>query len=132
MPKNYTVKKFKSKIIKLDDYAKKNHIDKIDVLKIDTQGFEDKVLRGARKLLKENRIKLIQLELIFSEVYENSLQFYDVEKLLIPNNYRLVANLNGGDIISHEIYQTDLIYVSKDIYDNFKLNSPHFNFNNHK
>ena len=35
-------------------------------------------------LESSNYQKLIQLELIFSEIYENPLNIYDVEKTLIP------------------------------------------------
>jgi FkbM family methyltransferase len=125
--KKYTTKKVNSKIITLDDYASENNITNIDILKIDTQGFEDKVLIGAKKLLKENRIKLIQLELIFSEIYESPLQIYDVEKELIPHNYKLFGISNGGNLLSNYIYQSDFIYVSQETYENFKLNSPYFN-----
>lgn len=125
--KKYTTKKVNSKIITLDDYASENNITNIDILKIDTQGFEDKVLIGAKKLLKENRIKLIQLELIFSEIYESPLQIYDVEKNLIPYNYKLFGISNSGNLISNYIYQSDFIYVSQETYENFKLNSPYFN-----
>ena len=40
----------------LDEYVKKNNINKIHLLKIDTQGFEDKVLTGAQETLKKNLI----------------------------------------------------------------------------
>ena len=125
--KNYTTKKVNAEIITLDDYVNEKNLTNIDILKIDTQGFEDKVLVGAQNLLKNNRIKLIQLELIFSEIYENPLNIYDVEKTLIPNNYKLFGISNGGSLISHYIYQSDHIYISNDTYENFKLISPYLN-----
>jgi len=125
--KNYTTKKINAKIITLDDYVNAKNISNIDILKIDTQGFEDKVLLGAQKLLKENRIKLIQLELIFSEIYENPLQIYDVEKTLIPNNYKLFGISQNGSLISDNIFESDFIYISYDTYENFKLSSPFSN-----
>jgi FkbM family methyltransferase len=125
--KNYTTKKVNAEIITLDDYVNEKNLTNIDILKIDTQGFEDKVLLGAQNLLKNNRIKLIQLELIFSEIYENPLNIYDVEKTLIPNNYKLFGSSNGGSLISHHVYQSDLIYISNDIYENFKSISPYLN-----
>ena len=118
--KNYTTKKVNAEIITLDDYVNEKNLTNIDILKIDTQGFEDKVLLGAQNLLKNNRIKLIQLELIFSEIYENPPNIYDVEKTLIPNNYKLFGISNGGSLISHYIYQSDFIYISNDTYENFK------------
>ena len=124
---NYTIKKVNAEIITLDDYVNEKNLKNIDILKIDTQGFEDKVLLGAQNLLKNNRIKLIQLELIFSEIYESPLQIYDVEKNLIPYNYKLFGISNSGNLISNYIYQSDFIYVSQETYENFKLNSPYFN-----
>mgnify|MGYP006099241205 CR=1 FL=1 len=123
--KDFKTKTINSKVITLDDYAKKNNIENIDILKIDTQGFEDKVLLGAKNLIKENRIKLIQVELIFSEIYESPLQIYDVEKTLIPNNYKFFGTSNGGSLISYFVYQSDSIYISQDTYEDFKLSSPY-------
>ena len=125
--KNYTAKKVNAEIITLDDYVNEKNLTKIDILKIDTQGFEDKVLLGAQNLLKNNRIKFIQLELIFSEIYESPLQIYDVEKTLIPNNYKLFGISKSGSLISDYVYQSDFIYISNDTYENLKLISPYFN-----
>ena len=43
---NNFYKKIPIKIIKLDDYISSNGVKKIDLLKIDTEGFELKVLKG--------------------------------------------------------------------------------------
>ncbi len=123
----YTIKKIPTKVIKLDDYVIENDIDEIDILKIDTQGYESNVLKGAKNLIHSNKIKLIQLELIFSEIYQNPIQIYDVEKLLIPNNYKLFGISNGGSLNSSYIYQADFIYISNITYDNYKLVSPFLN-----
>tara|TARA_B100000029_G_scaffold481192_1_gene530017 strand:- start:2449 stop:3237 length:789 start_codon:yes stop_codon:yes gene_type:complete len=125
--KKYTIEKVLTKIITLDDYAKKNKINEIDILKIDTQGYEDKVLQGSEELLKNKKIKMIKLELIFSEIYEKPLQIFDVEKFLITSGYKLFGVSNGGSLITHYIFQSDLIYVSPETYDNFKSKSPYFN-----
>jgi FkbM family methyltransferase len=125
--KKFTIKEQNTKIITLDDYVNEKNISYIDILKIDTQGFEDKVILGAQNLLKNNRIKLIQLELIFSEIYEEPLQIYDIEKILIPNNYKLFCISNAGSLNSNYIYQSDFIYISNDTYENFKSSSPYLN-----
>ena len=49
---DYIKDRIKVPQISLDDYTKKNNIDFIDILKIDTQGYEDKVLEGCHELLK--------------------------------------------------------------------------------
>jgi FkbM family methyltransferase len=49
--------------IRLDDYCDENHIDRIDVLKIDVQGHEPAVIRGAQSLLERGAIKAVVCEL---------------------------------------------------------------------
>jgi hypothetical protein len=121
-PKNYTLETRDVDIIKLDDYTSENNIKEIDILKIDTQGYEDKVLNGCAHLLKTNSIKVIKLELIFSQLHEDPLNIYDVEKYLIPNGYKLFAISNAGNLYSDYIFQVDFIYVSNTIYLKFKNN----------
>ena len=50
----------------LDAYCNTNNLTKIDLLKIDTEGFELEALIGATELLKKNGIAMIQFE--FNEV----------------------------------------------------------------
>ena len=49
-------------ITTLDRYAGLNGIRRVDFLKIDTEGDETAVLRGASTLLREKRVSLILLE----------------------------------------------------------------------
>lgn len=46
----------------VDDYCAENGIEHIDLLKIDVEGFELKVLRGASRMLGERRVGVIQFE----------------------------------------------------------------------
>ena len=123
---SFNLDTFTTKVITLDDYVKNHNIEKIDILKIDTQGYEDKVLEGAENLIKESKIKIIELEIIFSEIYEKSLQIYDIEKNLIPHDYKLFGISQGGNLSSNFVYQADFMYISQDKYLEFK-NSKYFN-----
>jgi FkbM family methyltransferase len=49
-------------MVTLDAFCEARQIERIDFLKIDTEGYELNVLRGAERLLKERRIKMIQFE----------------------------------------------------------------------
>jgi FkbM family methyltransferase len=53
-------------VITLDLYCTEKGISSIDLLKIDTEGFELEVLEGAKDLLEKGKIKMIQFE--FNEV----------------------------------------------------------------
>ena len=46
----------------LDDFCLQNGISNIDLLKIDVEGYELEVLRGAKRMLSECRIKALYLE----------------------------------------------------------------------
>ena len=76
-----------AKIIKLSSYIKENNISKIDLLKIDTQGYEEECLKGIEN--EFNKIKIILTEIMFYDLYTKSLSFYDLEKYLIPNNFKI-------------------------------------------
>ncbi len=108
-------------VITLDEYCEKNHINNIDILKIDTQGSEAEVLAGAKQLLKDQSIKIIDLEYILGIAHDNANSLYDIENALNNYNYKLIAIESSGNIVSFSRYQTNLMYVRKDIYNKIKL-----------
>jgi FkbM family methyltransferase len=75
---------------RLDTFCGERCIERIDLLKLDTQGYEAEVLRGAKRLLKHKAINLILAEVQFSEYYENQAYFDDVYAVLKGSGYRLV------------------------------------------
>ena len=56
------------------------NITHIEVLKIDTQGFESEVLKGASKILKN--VLIVEAEVMFAGTYEKSSSFSDIETTL--------------------------------------------------
>jgi FkbM family methyltransferase len=91
--------------ISLDSYAQQNNILEIAYIKIDVEGFELSVLKGATELLMQKQILVIQLEINqqlrhsnadasqltdFLAAYGYSLYSYDVlKKSLIPIQYNV-------------------------------------------
>ena len=113
----YVLKSQDVKIKKLDQYCISNQINKIDLLKIDTQGYEDKVLEGSLRMIKENNISIVLTEVIFDNVYNNYLSFSDIEKFLIPENFRMVGiNLSNNNLFSGIAFFADVMYFNKKIY----------------
>lgn len=49
-------------ILRLDDYCADHSLEHVDFLKIDVEGHEFAVLRGARRLLAEGRLRITQFE----------------------------------------------------------------------
>lgn len=72
----------------LDDYCFKNNIKKINFLKIDTEGVDYFVLRGAKKVLSEGIVDVIQLEV--NELMDKyNISFKELKNLLAVNGYSL-------------------------------------------
>lgn len=115
-PEDFFISSNEVKITTLDSYIEEHSIDKINLLKIDTQGFEDKVLMGATKSLEKNIIDYIQLELIITGPYERSLSFKDLEELLHPYGYKLYGIQDGSNYFDMPILQFDLLFARKDCY----------------
>lgn len=100
----------------LDDFCQLENIDHIDLLKIDTEGFEMEVLIGAKNLLSQGKIDFIQFE--FNEVNIVKRRFLkDYYEILIDYDlYRLDENrlitLNDWQPI-HEIFMFQNILAIK-------------------
>lgn len=78
-------------------------------LKLDTQGFEGEVIKGARESL--SRIDTIQLEMALVPLYQGETLFFDLHCLLSDNGYSLVSIEPGfSDMESARMLQVDGIY----------------------
>ena len=107
-------------VISVDEYCEKNGIERINLLKIDTQGSEAEVLRGANNLLKNKLIDVLELEYIFGIAHKDANSLFEIERELSTNDYKLIAVENAGNILSFSNYQTNLIYVKRSIYNDIK------------
>ncbi len=75
----------------LDHYCSQNKITEIDVLKIDTQGFDYAVLQGGAEMLKNRRVRLLYIELIFSDMYRGQGSFEEIYAYATERGFRLVS-----------------------------------------
>ena len=88
-------------ILTVDDFITKNNISKIDLLKIDTEGNEFNVLKGAEKALQEKKIKALHIE--FNEMnIISKVSFKDFWDLLF--NYKIFRILPGGGVLPIKNY----------------------------
>jgi FkbM family methyltransferase len=76
-------------ITTIDDYCQQQTIKKIDLLKIDTQGFEVDCLKGASRML--HAVKVLKCEVSFFDYYEKSTSFFELESILRPYNLELYS-----------------------------------------
>lgn len=81
----------KCQILTLDNEFNRLNIEYIDVLKIDTQGYELDVLKGAKKILEQKKIQLIYCEVNFKEVYKGNPKMNELLSYLSDLDYSLVT-----------------------------------------
>jgi FkbM family methyltransferase len=81
----------------IDNICQQHSIDLIDLLKIDAQGAELKIITGAHNILSRSAVRVIYCEIQFVRLYKNAARFDEIWSLLSSYGYRL-----------HNIY--DLVY----------------------
>ena len=100
-----------------------NNIKHIDILKLDTQGYNTEAIKGSVKSLENQKIKLIYSEIVLGDVYEKNESFYNLEKHLIKNNYSLfgidIGN-NNAQVVSrllNDELNLDVFYINNKFLD---------------
>ena len=86
--KSFFSKKIPIKIITLDSFIDKKKISKIDLLKIDTEGYEFNILKGLIKNF--SKIKLIYFEHHYDDMIIKNYNFSDINNLLIKFGFRKI------------------------------------------
>jgi FkbM family methyltransferase len=71
------------------DFCNENGIEHINLFKVDTEGFDLEVVRGAEQLIVENRIDLIQVEAGMNPENTHHIYFEKFTKYLHELDYRL-------------------------------------------
>jgi len=81
------------KITTIDKYCSDNNIKNIDLLKMDVEGYELKILRGAKEMIKSGKIRLIQFEFGAVSTEKYSMQdFFDI----LSEQYTICRILKHG------------------------------------
>jgi FkbM family methyltransferase len=78
----------------LDKVCQNEDIDHIDILKLDVQGAELKVLKGAERMLNERRISIIYLEIIFVPTYKGQSTYYEIGEYLSTKGFDIYGIFN--------------------------------------
>ena len=99
----------------IDNFCLENNINCIDLLKIDTEGSELNVLKGAENFLSENKIKVIYTEICAPKAkYRNKVN--EIENFLKKYNFEHVKSYNMliSSLLSG-LKSSDNLFVHKDI-----------------
>ena len=118
-------KKVMTDIITLDSFFLDNssliNIKDIDLIKIDTEGFELEVIKGAKHTIENKRPKYIQLEFNWHQLFKNH-SMYKFSQYL--NDYELFQILPFGEKLikvdptrpeTNIFHLSNFVYIRKDI-----------------
>ncbi len=116
--------KIKTKVYCLDTFFSNNPnllSENIDLIKIDTEGFEFEVLKGAKKILEQNPPKYIQIEFNWHQLFKGQtiynfskfLHQYDLYQILPYGNDLIKINPSRPE--SNIFHLTNFVYIRKDI-----------------
>lgn len=101
----------------LDNYCRENNIHHIDLLKIDTEGYELNVLQGGENLLAEKRISFIYCEVGFNQTNQRNTYFENVTTFLAKRDYFFYALYQ---IDSHDWkngnHLANALYIQKSVF----------------
>ena len=99
-------------VVRLDDYMQEAGVEGINLLKIDTQGFEPEVLEGLGSRLEN--VDVVLTELMFYDYYQRSLSFSDIERWLLPAGLHLYdINHISRNPMNGRTDWVDVIYVNE-------------------
>tara|TARA_B100001540_G_scaffold150766_1_gene133599 strand:- start:304 stop:1146 length:843 start_codon:yes stop_codon:yes gene_type:complete len=118
-------KKVMTDIVTLDSFLSDNssliNMSNIDLIKIDTEGFELEVIKGAKETIKNKLPKYIQLEFNWHQLFKNH-SMYKFSQYL--NNYELFQILPFGEKLikvdptrpeTNIFHLSNFVYIRKDI-----------------
>jgi FkbM family methyltransferase len=95
----------------LDGFCTERAVDHIDLLKIDTQGFELPVLQGGADLFARKQVGAVLLELNFAALYEQQSDPLAVLGWLRTHQLRLVDFYEKERITGKELSWTTALFV---------------------
>lgn len=99
----------------LDNFCAGTKLSYIDILKLDVEGTEVKVLEGASKMLSKQAIKLIYSEVMFIPHYDGGCMFHELDAFLNRYGYTLFNLYNLKSARNGQLRWGNAIFLSPEI-----------------
>ena len=112
------VEQVEVEVITIDEYCRMNSIERVDVIKLDLQGYDYLALKGAAATLDKARVVLV--EVLFEEIYKGCHCFPDILNLMSPQGFKLhtLCGLHYGE--ADELLWADAIFVKSNHAESWK------------
>ena len=98
-------------VVRLDDFVSQHRLALPDVIKIDVQGFEDRVLSGGERTIR--RARYCVLEMSLEPLYEGSVLFHDLYERLRGWGFEFAGFAGASTGQSGQMLQVDGVFVRR-------------------
>jgi FkbM family methyltransferase len=96
----------------IDSFCERESIERIDILKLDVEGAEIKVLKGASNRLSKKNIYLIYTEVMFVPHYEGGCLFHELTGFLEQYEYSLFNIYNLKRAKNGQLRWANAVFLS--------------------
>lgn len=93
-------RKIEVDVVRLDDWAEREGVEKLDFLWLDLQGYELEALRGAERLL--SKVSAVHVEVSHRQLYEGGVLYPELKLWLQQRGFTPVINATfrlGGNVL---------------------------------
>jgi len=98
----------------IDQFCQENNIDKIDILKTDTEGFDLNVIKGAENLLKANKVLFVFSEVGFKPSDKRHTNFFLLKSYLESFDFKFLGFYDFGYHKAGYLSYCNALFVSRE------------------
>ncbi|HEU5070295.1 MAG TPA: FkbM family methyltransferase [Verrucomicrobiae bacterium] len=98
-----------------DAFCDERGLARIDLMKIDTQGYELHVLRGAQRMLAQRKVSVINLEVQFVDFYEGQPAFTQLFEHLAAIGMTFVGLYSAAYSSQNRLLWADALFASEEV-----------------
>ena len=106
----------------IDNFIQSQLIDKVDILKLDLQGYELLAIEGCSNSLHLGKIKVILCEIIFEDIYKGQTRPYDLINFLIKEHSFKFLNFYQKNYHQGRLLQADVILFHESLLNTIQNN----------
>lgn len=97
----------------LDKFCETHRVEAIDLLKLDVQGGEPLVLRGAENMLRRGAVRIVYTEIITAACYAGQVELHDFLDMMYGYGFALHNFYNLFSTDAGQLKQVDAIFVRR-------------------
>ena len=106
-----TIEQVTVPVISIDAYCAQQGLSRVDIVKLDLQGYDYQALLGASSILQGVRVVLV--EVLFAEIYQGCHLFPDILRLMGEHGFRLYTLCGTHYSARDELLWADAIFVKE-------------------